>query len=126
LPAVGGNVDVLAAFLGTSHLAQKARRGVSGVGIDGEDLLLGAFGPASGIGAFLGVIEFAAQGVERGFTVGGEAHAGDRLAVVRVVVGQRAGGSGELGTVSDPDVTHSPGVEDPCHAVGMLGGDKPG
>jgi len=58
--AVGRDLDVFAAFVGTSHFAERTRFGVLGVDIEGEHLLLGTLRPTFGIGTLLVAVEFAA------------------------------------------------------------------
>ena len=84
-------------------------------------MLLRALGPALRIRAFLRAVQFTAHCVNGGPAIGRQAEAGDGLSVVFLVVSDLARGAGEVGTVGDPHVAHSFGVEDPGHTAAMLG-----
>src|SRR5205807_7440374 len=111
LLAIRRDLDIFAAFLRAPHFAEQTRRGILCVNIYGEYLLLGAFGPAFGIGAFLSIVEFGTYGVQRGLAVRRKAHTGDRLAVVFLVMGELASGAGEFRPVGHPHIAVALGIE---------------
>ena len=126
LLAIRRDLDIFAAFLRAPHFAEQTRRGILCVNIYGEYLLLGAFGPAFGIRAFLSIIELGAHCIQRGLAVRRKTQTGYRLPVVQLVMGELASGAGEVRPFGDPDITYAFRVEDPGDPVRLLGRDESG
>src|SRR5580704_18228285 len=116
--AVGRNLNVFTALFRATHFTQQPRRRILALGvyIQGKDLLLCAFSPALGIGALLLPIQFTAQHKDHGLAVWSEPEAGDGLAIVGIVLSDRARRLSEIRTVSHPHVADPLGIEHPGHA----------
>src|SRR5438067_2634006 len=110
--SVGRDLNIFAALLVASHVAQQTRIAVLHIGC--PYLLLGFFELTGGIRDMTACIEFAAARIDHGVSVGREAEARDRHSVIALVMRNLA--RLEVGSVGDPDVAFPFVVEHPGHA----------
>ncbi len=117
--SVGRNLNIFAIFLGATHVTQQPRRRVFAIHIQREHLLLGAFRPALRIGTLLRVVQLAAQRIERRLGVRRESQAGDRLSVVRAVMGKLSRSMNKIRTVRHPHIANTLCVKHPRYAAAV-------